>query len=106
MDKLLVSAQTKLVIFDLFGTLVKYGVMHHPFTQMLKWARENGRRPEPDDARRLMTADGKLTELVAILGISAPDWLLEQTQLQTQDELASLTLYDDVASILSAFDDT
>lgn len=30
MDQLLVSAQTKLVIFDLFGTVVKYGVMHHP----------------------------------------------------------------------------
>lgn len=102
MDKFSVSAHTKLVIFDLFGTLVKYGVMHHPFRQVLKWARENGRRPEPDDARRLMTVDGKLTELVAALGISAPDWLLEQTHLLIQEELASLTLYDDVAPTLSA----
>lgn len=64
MDKFSVSAHTKLVIFDLFGTLVKYGVMHHPFRQVLKWARDNGRCPEPDDARRLMTVDGKLTKLV------------------------------------------
>lgn len=102
MDKFPVSAHTKLVIFDLFGTLVKYGVMHHPFRQVLKWARENGRRPAPDDARRLMTVDGKLTELIAALGISAPDWLLEQTHLLIQEELASLTLYDDVAPTLSA----
>ncbi|EJO5753567.1 HAD family hydrolase [Salmonella enterica] len=102
MDKLPVSAQTNLVIFDLFGTLIKYGERHHPFRQVLKWARENGRCPEPDDARRLMTVDGKLTELVAALGISAPDWLLEQAQLQIQEELASLTLYDDVAPTLVA----
>lgn len=101
MDKFPVSAQTKLVIFDLFGTLVEYGVMHHPFRQVLKWARDNGRRPKPDDARRLMTVNGKLPELVAALGITAPDWLLEQTQLQVQEELASLTLYDDVAPTLS-----
>lgn len=77
MDKLSVGAKTKLVVFDLFGTLVEYGVMHHPLRQLLMWARDNGRRPKPDDARRLMTVDGKLPDLVAMLGISAPDWLLE-----------------------------
>lgn len=96
MNKLLVSAQTKLVILDLFGTLVKYGVMHHPFRQVLKWARDNGRRPELDDARRLMTVDGKLT---AALGISAPVWLLEQTQLQIQEELAATWAH--VAALLN-----
>lgn len=101
MDKLSVEAKTKLVVFDLFGTLVEYGVMHHPFRQLLMWARDNGRRPKPDDARRLMTVDGKLPDLVAMLGISAPDWLLERTQLLIQEELASLTLYADAATTLS-----
>lgn len=32
----------KLVIFDLYGALVKFGVMHHPFRELLKWAREHG----------------------------------------------------------------
>lgn len=102
MDKLSVEAKTKLVVFDLFGTLVEYGVMHHPFRQLLMWARDNGRRPKPDDARRLMTVNGELPELIAALGIAAPEWLLEKTQLQIQEELASLTLYDDVEPTLSA----
>ena len=102
MDKLSVEAKTKLVVFDLFGTLVEYGVVHHPFRQLLMWARDNGRRPKPDDARRLMTVNGELPELIAALGIAAPDWLLEQIQLQLQEELASLTLYDDVEPTLSA----
>ncbi len=102
MDKLPGIGQAKLVVFDLFGTLVEYGVMHHPFRQLLKWARDNGRRPKPDDARRLMTVNGSLPDLVLALGITAPDWLLEQTQLQIQEELASLTLYDDVVPTLSA----
>lgn len=91
----------ELVIFDLFGTLIKYGVMHHPFRELLKWARDAGRRPRPDDARTLMTVDGSLPSLISALDIVAPDWLLEQIQQQIEEELASLTLYDDVAPTLS-----
>ena len=76
--------------------------MHHPVLKLLKWAKDNGRRPRPDDARRLMTVNGELSELVAALGITAPDWSLEQTQLQIQEAVASLTHYDDVVPTLSA----
>lgn len=92
----------KLVIFDLFGTLVKYGVQHHPFRKLLKWARDTGRCPRVYDARTLMTVDGKLPDLVSALDIIAPDWLLEQTQMLIDEELASLELYPDVAPTLSA----
>lgn len=76
--------------------------MHHPFRQLLKWARENGRKPKPDDARTLMTVNGDVPALVAALGIDAPDALLKQIQLHIQEELDSLTLYDDVIPTLSA----
>lgn len=92
----------KVVIFDLYGTLVKFGVMHHPFRQLLKWARENGRKPKPDDARTLMTINGDVPALVAALGIDAPDALIKQIQLHIQEELDSLTLYDDVIPTLAA----
>ncbi len=36
-----VDSVQKLVIFDLFGTLVGFGAMHHPFSKLLKWGREN-----------------------------------------------------------------
>jgi HAD superfamily hydrolase (TIGR01549 family) len=102
MSDFLANSPPKLIIFDLFGTLVKYGVMHHPFRKLLKWARDNGRRPEPDDALKLMTINAELPTLVAALGISAPEWLLEQIQQEILEELGSLTLYDDAIAALSA----
>lgn len=92
----------KVVIFDLYGTLVKFGVMHHPFRQLLLWARENGRKPKPDDARKLMTINGDVPTLASALGIDAPDTLIEQIQLHIQEELDSLTLYEDVIPTLTA----
>lgn len=94
------TVQPRLVVFDLFGTLVKYGVMHHPFRQLLKWARENGRQPQPDDARSLMTKNLDMAELAASLGINAPDFLIDQIQSQIQEELTSLSLYEDVLPTL------
>jgi HAD superfamily hydrolase (TIGR01509 family) len=96
------TEKPKVVIFDLYGTLVKFGVMHHPFRQLLKWARENGRTPKPDDARTLMTINGDVPDLASALGIDAPDALMEQIQLNLREELDSLTLYDDVIPTLTA----
>ena len=90
------TVQPRLVVFDLFGTLVKYGVMHHPFRQLLKWARENGRQPQSDDARTLMTKNLDVPGLAASLGINAPDNFIDQIELQIQEELTSLSLYEDV----------
>ena len=102
MHKPLIRNSTKLVVFDLFGTLVKYGVMHHPFRALLKWARDMGRRPKPDDARILMTVNRELPDLIRTLGISAPEWLLEQTQQHILDEIESASLFNDVEPILAA----
>lgn len=95
------TVEPRLVVFDLFGTLVKYGVMHHPFRQLLKWARENGRQPQPDDARTLMTKNLDVSGLAASLGINAPDILIDQIQSQIQEELTSLSLYEDVLPTLA-----
>lgn len=86
----------KLVIFDLYGTLIQFGVMHHPFRKVLQWAKQNGRRPKPDDARQLMTINGDVSELISQLGINVPEDLLTQLQAEIEDELKSLTLFDDV----------
>lgn len=94
-------AKAELVIFDLFGTLIQYGVMHHPFRQLLKWAKENGRQPKADDARRLMTLNADMPELAAALGICAPDVLIEQLKKDVREELKSLSLFADVKPILT-----
>mgnify|MGYP002382010874 CR=1 FL=1 len=95
------SGQANLVIFDLFGTLVQYGVQHHPFRRLLKWARENGRQPKADDARTLMTINTDIPNLVASLGINAPHTLIEQIEKDIQEELNSLSLFADVRPTLS-----
>jgi|GEM_PF-2868800 len=50
--------ESQIVVFDLYGTLIKFGVQHHSFRQLLKWARENGWQVLPDDARTVKTIDG------------------------------------------------
>jgi HAD superfamily hydrolase (TIGR01549 family) len=89
-----------LIVFDLYGTLVQFGIMHHPFRKVLLWAREQGRSPQPDDARRLMTADKDCAELLATLGIFPPANMLAQLHQEIQEELASLTLFDDALPTL------
>ena len=89
-----------IVVFDLYGTLVQFGIMHHPFRKVLLWAREQGRSPQPDDARRLMTADKDCAELLATLGIFPPANMLAQLHQEIQEEIASLTLFEDVLPTL------
>lgn len=94
-----INAVPKLVIFDLFGTLVKFGIMHHPYRKLLKWARENGRAVQADDARYLMTTNLSVSELAESMGIHAPQILLDQINKEIDEELQSLALYDDVSSV-------
>lgn len=90
-----------LIVFDLYGTLVQFGIKHHPFRKILLWAREQGRSPKPDDARKLMTVDKDCGELLATLGIFPPANMLAQLHQEIQEELASLTLFDDVLPALN-----
>jgi len=91
----------QLIIFDLYGTLVKFGVMHHPFRELLKWSRAQGRPTNPDDARQIMTTDADLPQLISRLRIAAPDEVLSNIEQQIEHELASLCLYEDVIPTLT-----
>lgn len=95
------SPSVDLVIFDLYGTLVKFGVMHHPFRELLKWARQHGRQVKEDDARNLMTINANIFQLALYLEIHAPDDLLIKLQQSINEELASLTLFGDVIPTLT-----
>lgn len=95
----------ELVVFDLYGTLIKFGVMHHPFRQLMKWARDQGRPVNPNDARTLMTINKDLSGLAAHLGINAPITLLEELAENIETELAELSLFDDVVPVLVALEE-
>lgn len=93
--------EPRLIIFDLYGTLIQFGIMHHPFRKVMKYARDAGRRPRPDDARKLMTVNRSIQDLFLALGIHAPKALLEQVQMEVEAELEKLTLFDDVIPTLT-----
>lgn len=90
-----------LVVFDLYGTLVQFGVMNHPFRKILRWAKDQGRTPQADDARRIMTTDKRNKEVLADLAIYPPAKMLSQLDNEIQQELDSLTLFDDVMPTLT-----
>lgn len=92
----------KAVIFDLFGTIVRYRIQRHPYRQLLKWAREQGRKPQPNDARTIMTTNAEIGQLAAHMEIPAPNSLIKKLTDDIEMELQSLELFDDVEPTLDA----
>jgi HAD superfamily hydrolase (TIGR01549 family) len=91
---------SKLIVFDLYGTLIQFGTTHHPFRKILKWAHSQGRKPQDNDARILMTRNEDPETLFNSMGIAVPDELLQSFHREIQEELNSLTLFDDVIPAL------
>jgi HAD superfamily hydrolase (TIGR01549 family) len=89
------------VVFDLFGTLVKPGIKHHPFRQLLKWARANGRQIRNDDARTIMTVNGDIRAISEKLGTTPSNQLLKTIEAKIENEISNVALYDDVIPTLN-----
>jgi len=68
----------KVVIFDVFGTLVQIQNRRSPYLRLLKLARLQGRRPLPDDALQLMTLDMTLASAARHFGIKLSDAQLRE----------------------------
>jgi HAD superfamily hydrolase (TIGR01549 family) len=66
----------------------------------MKWLKENGRQPKPDDAKFIMSQNLSFTELAKLLGINIPDQLLQELEHDLSEELQSIVLYGDTLSIL------
>lgn len=91
-----------LVVFDLYGTLIRFGSKLHPFRKIFLWAREHSRKPAPDDARKLMTLNMDPERLLATMGIYPPGEMLEQLHLDIEQELNSLTLFEDTIPVIES----
>lgn len=94
-------ATPKLVIFDLYGTLIRFGVKNHPYRKIMRWAQENGRPPKPQDARTIMTQACAPAEVFAAIGIEVPTHMLSRLQAEIEEEIQSLTLFDDAIPVLN-----
>lgn len=87
--------QTKAVIFDAFGTLLKIQNGQHPYRRLIKLGQANGRRPHSDDVRVLMQMPISLTEAADRLGISAPKAELDSLEQLLADEIAAIEPFSD-----------
>jgi len=92
--------EPSVIVFDVFGTLVKIGERRSPYRKLMKWLKENGRQPKPDDAKFIMSQNLSFTELIKLLGINIPEQLLQELEHDLREELKSIVLYGDTLSIL------
>lgn len=95
--------KSSVIIFDLFGTLVNFGVHRYPYRQLLKLGRKNGRKPRVDDARTVMTMNGDMQQIADHMGISGSPAFFRKLTEDIDCELESLTLFDDVIPVLNEF---
>lgn len=82
--------EPSVIIFDVFGTLVKIEERRSPYRKLMKWLKENGRQPKPDDAKFIMTHNLNLAELAKRLAVNIPDQFLQELEHDLDEELRSI----------------
>ena len=92
--------EPSVIAFDVFGTLVKIGERRSPYRKLMKWLKENGRQPKPDDAKFIMSQNLSFIELIKLLRINIPEQLLQELEHDLDEELQSIVLYEDTISTL------
>lgn len=83
------------VVFDAFGTLLQLGVRRYPFRQLMRQLRLQGRRPDPEDARTLMTRNLGLVGAANLFGAQISQADLASIERDLFVELQSIRLFDD-----------
>ena len=92
--------EPSVIAFDVFGTLVKIEKRRSPYRKLMKWLKENGRQPKPDDAKFIMSHNLNLAELTKRLAVNIPDQFLQELEHDLDKELRSIRLYEDTLSTL------
>ena len=92
--------QPSIIVFDVFGTLVKIGERRFPYRNLMKWLKQNGRKPKHDDAKLIMSHNLDFTELAKLLRADIPNELLQELKSDLNKELQSIVLYEDTLSTL------
>jgi len=82
-------------IFDAFGTTVHITRPTHPYRQLLREGRSQGRAPRVDDIRTLMTKELSLDEAACVFGIRLTPARLHLLEQALEEEVASIRPYSD-----------
>ena len=90
----------KVIIFDAFGTIVKIGISRSPYRKLMKWLKDNGRKPSPNDANIIMSKAVDIAQLALHFGQVIPEQLLNEINDDLQFELNTIELYEDTIPTL------
>jgi FMN phosphatase YigB (HAD superfamily) len=85
----------KFVLFDAFGTLLKIPRGRHPYRQIIKEGIRQGRRPQPDDLRLIMTHDLTLAQAAEQFGINIHPQLMADIRGDLEADLNSIEPFED-----------
>lgn len=83
------------VIFDAFGTLLRINGGGHPYGQLMKIGKMNGRKPRSDDSSILMRLPLTLTQVAKHLEIPADPADLRFLEMELAQEIAAVEPYPD-----------
>ncbi|RYY02274.1 MAG: HAD family hydrolase [Gammaproteobacteria bacterium] len=96
----------KLIVFDLFGTLIEHQIRNSPYRTLIEYGRSHSRPVRENDARQIMSLNLNLRGIASQLGIVAPNNFLSELEQQINEEIEALTLFDDVYETLTSLADS
>lgn len=85
----------KAVAFDVFGTLIEIKNSQSPYKKMMKWLKQQGRKPQPNDAATIMSLDGDFETIASYLGYQLPVPLLAEMNDDLQHDLKNMHAFED-----------
>ena len=90
----------KVIVFDAFGTLVKIGTSRSPYRKLMRWLKDNGRKPSTKDASIIMSKAVDIAQLAMHFGEVIPVQLLNEINDDLLFELNTIELYEDTIPTL------
>lgn len=94
------NTNPKVIVFDAFGTLVKISESRSPYRKLMKWLKENGRKPTIKDANIIMSNALDIEKLAILFGKEVPKQILDEINSDLQSEIKTIELYEDTISSL------
>ncbi len=88
-------------IFDAFGTTVHITRPRHPYLQLLREGRSQGRTLKGDDLRTLMINELSLDEAACVFGIKLTPARLHLLEQALEEEVASIRPYPDAREAIA-----
>lgn len=83
------------VLLDAFGTLLTIPKGRHPFRQILKEGIRQGRRPQPDDLRQILTRNLNLADAAELFGIKILPAHMADIQGDLEADLSAIEPFED-----------